>query len=289
MRNEYLIVGDQQMRSPRTDGFVLRGAPTPFRELVQGIWRKRSLIRMLARRDFHVRYRRASFGLIWVAVVPIAQAAVLTVIFSVVVRVPTGGVPRALFILSGLLPWMFVSGTLSASVTSITGGASLAAKVYFPRAILPLMVVRSNLYGYGTRVVVVLIAAVAFGVGIGPSIVLLVPATILMILFAAAFALVLAALHVYFRDISFIVQVAIQAWFYASGVFFPVDLVPQGLLRTAVELNPATGIIHLFRSAIVGAPPELSLLMPVAVWIAALTALAVVLYRRFDRVFIDLL
>lgn len=277
------------MRSPPAEGFELRGESTPLSDLVRELWHKRRLIRLLARRDFHVRYRRPTFGLLWVVAVPVIHAAVLSAVFSIVVRVPTGGVPRPVFMLTGLLPWMYFSSTLSAAVTSITGGSGLATKVYFPRAMLPLLIVRSNLYGYGPRVVIVLASLLIFGVGIKLSILMLVPATFLMVALAAAFALVLAALHVYFRDMSFIMQVITQAWFYASGVFFPVDIVPEGILRTIVELNPATGMVYFFRASTVGSPLDLSLLWSPLIWTFALIAVAAFLYRRFDRVFVDLL
>lgn len=219
---------------------------------------------------------------------PIVQAAVLSVVFSLVVRVPTP-VPRPVFMLSGVLPWVFFSSTLNASASSITGGGGLATKVYFPRAILPLIVVRSNLYGVVPRLGVVLATAVMFGVGIGPYVVLVLPALAVMILLATSFALVLAALNVYFRDVSFIVQVVTQAWFYASGVFFPVDIVPEGPLRTVIELNPATGMVHLFRAAVTGIEPQWFLVWPVLAWSGVLLVVAALLYRRFDRVFVDVL
>src|SRR5688500_5586507 len=123
------------MRSTTVQGFELRGHATPVRELIREIWRKRRLVPLLARPAFHVRYRRPSFGLLWVVAVPIGQAAVLSVVFSLVVRVPTP-VSRPVFILAGILPWLYFSSTLIAAVSSITGGRDLATKVYFPRAML---------------------------------------------------------------------------------------------------------------------------------------------------------
>jgi ABC-type polysaccharide/polyol phosphate export permease len=193
------------------------------------------------------------------------------------------------FMLSGLLPWLFFSMTVTSAVTSITGGSGLAAKVYFPRVILPLVVVRSNLYGFGLRVVVVLGAALLFGVGIGPSIVLLVPAIALMVLLAAAFSLVFGAMQVYFRDVAFIVTAITQAWFWGSAVFYPLTLVPEGPLRTLMRVNPATGMVSFFRAAIVNVSPDWSLILYAAAWVVGLLIISAFLYRRFDRVFTDLL
>ncbi len=276
------------MRATETTGFELRGTVTPLGTLLRDLWSKRRLVRMLARRDFHVRYRRASFGLLWVIAVPIIQAAVLSIIFSRIVRVSVN-TSYPVFMLSGLLPWLFFSMTVTSAVSSITGGSSLAAKVYFPRVILPLVVVRSNLYGFGLRMAVVLAAALLFGVGIGPSVLLLVPAVALMVLLAAAFSLVFGAMQVYFRDVAFIVTATTQAWFWGSAVFYPITLVPEGPLRTLMRVNPATGMVSFFRAAITQVTPDWSLIAYAAAWIVGLLIISAVLYRRYDRVFTDLL
>jgi ABC-type polysaccharide/polyol phosphate export permease len=278
----------QTQATVKAEGFELRGTVTPLRVLFGDLWEKRALIRLLARRDFHVRYRRATFGLVWVVAVPVIQATVLSIIFSRIVRVQIK-TSYPVFMLSGLLPWLFFAMTVTAAVTAITGGSGLAAKVYFPRAILPLVVVRSNFYGFGLRLLVVLAAALLFGVGIGTSIVLIVPAVALMLLLSAAFSLVFAGLQVYFRDVNFIVTATIQAWFWGSAVFYPITLVPEGPLRTLMRVNPATGMVSLFRSAIIRTAPDWSVIGYTGAWIAVLLVVSAFLYRRFDRVFTDLL
>lgn len=277
------------MQTTAAEGFELRGSVTPIRTLLRDVWNKRVLVRLLARRDFHVRYRRPTFGLLWVVAVPIIQAVVLSIVFSRIVRVRTDA-PYPVFVLSGLLPWLFFSATVSAAVTSITGGSGLATKVYFPRAMLPLIVVRSNLYGFGLRLAVVLAAVFVFRSGIGPNIILLVPAFVLMVLLSAAFSLVFAALQVYFRDVAFIVTAAIQAWFWGSAVIFPVSMVEHmPLLRAALLVNPATGMVALFRWAIVNEGVDPAFIASTVAWSAGLFVVALYLYRRFDRVFVDLL
>jgi ABC-type polysaccharide/polyol phosphate export permease len=272
-----------------TQGFELRGTVTPVRQLLAEMWEKRRLIRLLARRDFHVRYRRPSFGLLWVIAVPLIQATVLSIIFTRIVRFSTPGISFPVFMLSGLTPWLFFSSTVSGSVTAITSGGNIATKVYFPRAILPLVLVRSNLYGFGHRVALVLAAALLFRQGIGPEVVLLLPAVALMVLLSAAFALVFAAMQVYFRDTSFLLSAVMQAWFWGSAVFYPLSQAPKGLLRLAMTINPATGMIYLFRSALVGWPIEWAAIASSVAWSFALLLFALFLYRRYNRVFTDLL
>ena len=269
--------------------FELKGEVTPVRVLLADTWRARSLIRALARRDFFVRYRRPSFGMIWSVIVPVIQAAVLAVVFTRIVRVRTS-IPFLLFVLSGVIPWTFFSLTLSSAVRSITGGSALASKVYFPRAVLPLTNVGTSFYGYVPSFIVLLVVALAVRVPVTVDWLLLLPATFVMVVLTAAFSLVLAALQVYFRDVAFVLAAALQAWFYGSAVFFPIAYAPPGAIRNLIIANPATGMVELFRAAFMGLDRySLPALWWTLGWTAALVMFAALLYRRYDRVFVDLL
>lgn len=269
-------------------GFELRGESSPLRRIILDIWHSRELLVMLSKKDFFVRYRRAVFGAAWAIALPLVQAVVLGVVLSRIARFDVG-VNYATFVFAGILPWTFFSMTLTAASTAIVDGQSLATKTYFPRAILPLAAVGANVYAFLPSLIVLLLMLVAFGVGLGARTLLLLPATLLMIYLTVAFALVTSALHVYFRDVRYILQAGLLAWFWASAVFYPLRVV-SGVLRRVVEINPATGMVELFRAATVGADARwVSTLWWSLGWGALLLALAAMLYRRFDRVFVDLL
>jgi lipopolysaccharide transport system permease protein len=271
-----------------TQGFELRGERTPLGELVVELWRSRSLISILARKEFFVRYRRASFGLFWAVGLPLFQAIVLAVVFSRIVKIETG-TSYAAFVYSGMVAWSFFNGTLTAAATSIVDGANLTSRIYFPRAVLPLVSITANAYGFAVNAVVLVLLCLVSGVSIGPEIVMLVPAVALLLVLLAGFALVLSALHVYFRDVRYLVAAVTTAWFYVTPVLYPVRLAP-GALRAVVKANPVTGIVELFRFATVGADPGWGTMVAVTgIWTAALVALGLALHCRFNRVFADLL
>lgn len=281
------------MTALANEGFELRGEATPIRRLLIELWHFRDLVRMLSRKAFFVRYRRASFGLLWSVGLPIVQAGVLAVVFSQIVRIETAA-PYPVFIFSGVLPWSIFSASIGTGVTSIVDGRNLASKVYFPRAILPLVVVGGGLYGLLPGLGVMVLMTVLFGVPVGLHTLLLVPAVVVLVVLASAFTLVLAALQVYFRDMRYIVQAALFAWFYGSAVFFPLETVPEvaaGLpLRHIFQANPATGMIQFFRAAIVDNATDFGVSIVWTLgWSVALLVLAAFLYRRYDRVFVDLL
>lgn len=271
------------------EGFELSGKPGGFGGLLNSLWRSRDLMRMLARKDFVARYRRASLGMAWALGLPLVQAVVLAVVLSHIARF---NIPHfAVFVYTGTLAWSFFSGTLTATTPSIVEGHVLATKIYFPRAVLPLTTVRASLYAFLPGLPLLIVLAAALGVPLGLRLFLLIPATLMMIALTSSFALVAAALQVYFRDMRYIVQAITLPWFYASAVFFRLsDLRHAHTFLTLVKLNPATGMILFFRAAVLGGEPgwTSTLIWPV-VWTLGLLVIAAELYRRFDRVFVDLL
>lgn len=277
--------GPRAERAGSGEGFELRGETTPLGAWLRAVWAARALTRVLARKDFLVRYRRASLGVLWAVGLPVLQAVVLAVVFSRIVRFETEA-PYWAFVLSGIVPGAFVLATVTAASTSIVDGSSLSSKVYFPRAVLPLATVLANAYGAVVSLVLLLLATVAVG-QVGPQLLLLVPAVLLALALSVGGALVGSALHVSFRDTRYLLQAVGAVWLYAAPIVYPLGLLP-GTLRRVVEANPATGVVELFRAATVGADPgwERSLGWAVG-WSVLLLALGVRLHCRGDRVFAD--
>ena len=271
------------------EGFELHGSSSSVRSLVRDLFRSTSLLRTLARKDFYVRYRRTSLGVLWAVGLPLVQACVLAVVFTRIVRIETDG-NYGVFVFAGMLPWTFLSASLTIGSTAIVDGSQLATKVYFPRAVLPLVTLGANVYGFLPGVAILLVAAATIGSGASVDMLLVIPATVLMVLFSASLTLLLSGLHVYFRDLRFIVQATVLAWFYATPVIYPIELA-EGALRTLLLVNPATGMVTLFREAVSDTGTEdlaIALVSTVA-WTVVLLLAALVLHARRDRVFVDLL
>lgn len=270
-------------------GFQLEGPDTAVREFVRELFRARELTVMLARKDFFVRYRRASLGIVWAIGLPLIQAIVLSVVFTRVIRIDVG-IPYVVFALAGLLPWTYFSTSLMIGSTSVVDGAGLANKIYFPRAVLPLTITIAGLYTLVPSLVVLVLAMALTGVSIGPNIILLIPATALLVGITTGLVLVTSAVHVYVRDLRFVVQALIQPWFYLTPVIYPLDRVPTAL-RAALLVNPVTGVVQLFRAVVVGV--DAVPLFPALWWsiggAVVLLGGGVKLQARFNRVFVDLM
>jgi lipopolysaccharide transport system permease protein len=277
------------MSSPALgQGFELEGEVTSLRQLGTELWDSRQLIAILARKDFYVRYRRASLGLFWAVGLPLFQSLVLAIVFSRVVKIHTG-TSFPVFVLTGMVAWTYFSNTLSAASTSIVEGSGLSTRIYFPRAVLPLVGVAANLYGYAITLVILLILCPILGVGLGLHVLWAIPATALAIALTAGACMVTSALHVYFRDVRYIVTAAVIGWFYLTPVFYPLKLA-HGVLHAVVTANPLTGVVEMLRAATAGADPRwATTVLVTVVWTVALLVGGALLHRRYNRVFTDLM
>lgn len=271
-----------------SESLLLRGPWTPPSDLIRATWHARDLLALLARKEFFVRYRRASFGLLWSVGLPLVQAIVLAVILTHVVRfTATSNYPA--FIFAGMVVWATFSSAFSSSTTSIVDNTNLSSRVYFPRAILPLSTVGAGFYALVTSTVVLVVMAVATGADPTWRLFLLVPGIALTLAVTAGMGLVTSVICVYFRDMRYLVQAALIVWFYVTPIFYPLEKAP-GALRALVTANPVTGPVQIFHDAVVGSSGPL--LVPVLVslgWVVGLSIVGLVVHCRFNRVVADLL
>ncbi|MBV8297793.1 MAG: ABC transporter permease [Acidimicrobiia bacterium] len=261
--------------------------PAQLHQWTGAVWDHRSVMWMLARKDFQVRYKRATLGIIWAVAVPLLQAAVLAVIFSRFVKVPAH-VPFGPFVFAGTVCWSYFSGVIGSSVSAIVDGAGLTDKVWFPRALLAVVPSIANLVSFGISLVALIVVAPLLGAPISPWLLVLGPATLLLVAFSVSLSLVLSALDVYFRDVKYLVGAALIVWMYATPVVYP-----QAVLGSAgrwLDFNPMTGIVNLFHLAILGQFEDwhrsvlISVIATVVLFVVGVEA-----QRRHDRLFVDLL
>jgi len=269
------------------DVLELRAAPASRGELLRDVARHREVLMALARKDFQTRYKRATLGVIWAVAVPVLQAAVMAVVFSKIVRFPASG-GYAPFVMVGIVAWTFFAGTLTVGAIAIVENASLTEKVWFPRALLPMVPALSNLVGFAISLAVVVLLLPLFDVGWGVRLALLVPATALLLAFTIALCLVLAALHVYFRDVKYLVAAALLVWMYVTPVIYPKDLPALARFTWLIDLNPLTGIVDFFRLGTTGVAPGAGRSIAITIaWTVGLGIAALEAHRRYDRLFAD--
>jgi lipopolysaccharide transport system permease protein len=254
------------------------------------LWRYRELFIVLAWRDVAVRYKQTIIGLAWVMLQPLASAAVFTVIFGKVARLPSlEGVPYAVMVFAALLPWQLMSGAVNNAANSLVGNSGLISKVYFPRLIVPSSAVMVCLVDFGVALVV-MAGLMAWYQFMPDARVLLLPVFLLMALLAAIGpGLWIASLNVRYRDFRQVLPFLVQFGMYLSPVAYATAVVPEQW-KLLYHLNPAVAVIDGFRWCLLkGAAPIYGpgFVLGWAV-IGALLYVGVRQFRKTERTFADM-
>jgi lipopolysaccharide transport system permease protein len=250
------------------------------------LWRYRDLVYYLARRDIAVRYRQTVIGAAWAIIQPVAFAAVFGTFLTLIGRVPTEGIPYAVFALSGMSVWLFLSASLSLTSASTVASAGLVSKVYYPRLAIPLAAVIPPIVDFFIAFLVLLVAMAIYGVAPSVNIVTLPIVVLLAVLIAFGAGLWLSALAARYRDVEHVVPFLVQIGLFVSPVLYPLALVPERW-QALYSLNPLVGVLEAFRWAILGTdPPGHLLLIPLAVGLLLLAG-GLAFFARASTTFAD--
>jgi len=220
------------------------------------ILRYKDLLLLFVRRDFVSVYKQTILGPIWFFIQPIITSITFTVIFGNLARISTDGIPPILFYISGITLWNYFSDTLTKTSDTFTANANIFGKVYFPRMIVPLSVVLSNLIKFSVQLLLFLSVWVYFLItkdDIHPNIyLLLVPFLILLMGFLGlAFGIIISSMTTKYRDLKFLVGFGVQLLMYATPIVYPLSIVPEKY-KWIILANPVTSIVETFKFAFLG-------------------------------------
>ncbi len=234
-----------------------------FKDLKK-IFERKELVKNLVIKQLKVRYKSSSLGFLWSLLNPLLMMLVYSAVFSRMVRGGAEGIDNyAAFLVVGLFTWNFFAGSLSDSVNAFMGNASLIKKVYFPRIILPVSSVLTNLVNYLLSLAVVFILLGIWGIYPNWSVLYLPAVILIMLLICAGFSFLLATLNVIFRDIEHMIQVGLLAWFFMSPVIYVPweDFIPARF-HDLYLLNPMARLIISFQDILYfGEAPSLAFLL----------------------------
>lgn len=221
------------------------------------IVRFKDLLFLFVRRDFVALYKQTILGPIWFFLQPIITTITFTFIFGNLAKVSTDGLPSVLFYLSGITLWNYFADTLNKTSDTFTANANIFGKVYFPRMIVPLSIVLSNMIKFGIQMLLFLLVWIYYltvsPVKLQPNIVLfIVPGLILLMGFLGlAIGIIISSLTTKYRDLKFLVAFGVQLLMYASPIVYPLSIVPQNY-KIYLLANPVTSIIETFKFAFLG-------------------------------------
>ena len=256
------------------------------------LWRYRDLILLFVRRTFVSQYKQTILGPAWAIIQPLLTTVIFTIIFGNIAGLAPGGVPTFLFYLSGSVAWGYFSGCFTATSNTFTANAAIMGKVYFPRLVMPVTTVISQLISFAIQFAFFLLFFAYYcitGAGVHPNaFVLLIPLLVLqMACLGLGFGVIVSALTTKYRDLTMLVSFGVQIWMYLTPVTYDISFIPERFLPLYM-LNPVTPVITTFRYAFLGTG-TFQLTYYLIGWAVTLAVLliGVVLFNRVEKTFMD--
>ena len=256
------------------------------------VWRYRDLITLFVRRDFVSTYKQTILGPLWYIIQPLLTTLVLTIIFGNIANLPTDGLPAFLFYMSGTVIWTYFANCLKKTSNTFAGNAAMFGKVYFPRLVMPISDIISNLFSFTIQFALFL-SFLAYFMLSGSDVhvttwALLLPVLILMMAgLGLGFGIIVSSLTTKYRDLRYLVGFGTQLWMYATPVIYPASTIPEEW-RWVLSANPVTPIVETFRYAFLGAgSPSWGGLGYSFVFMLVVFTIGVLIFNRVESTFMD--
>lgn len=254
---------------------------------ISEIYDYREMIKNSVRKELRARYKGSVLGFFWTFLNPLLMLIVYSIVFSHVMRVNVPNYSYTLFLFIGLVPWLFFSVTIQQGATVILSNSNLIKKIFFPRIILPISVVLTNLANMLFTFVIIFAALFYCKVLINFNLLYLPIIVIVQALLVLGFTVILSSITVYFRDLEHIINVVLMAWMYMTPVFYPMSYVPKELLPL-FNLNPMMPIINAYRNILLFAKqPDLNALFYVLIFSIILLFASYCLFEKLQKRFAE--
>lgn len=261
-----------------------------FKEL----WRYRNLFSMFVRRDIVTIYKQTILGPLWFFIQPILTTVMYMVVFGGIAGISTDGLPQPLFYLSGICLWQYFADCLNKTSMTFRSNAHVFGKVYFPRLVVPLATVTSNLVRLLIQMLLFLAVYLYYlfvaNTPVRPNaIVLLTPILILLLAgLGLGFGLVFSSFTTKYRDLTYLLSFFVQLWMYATPVIYPLSTITSHKVRMVMLANPVTAIIETFKYGVLGVGSfSWGALGYSAAFCAVLLSFGIIIFNHTQRRFID--
>ncbi len=262
------------------------GGPSPgtfVRELIH----YRDLLYFLTVKNFIIKYKQTLIGVFWAVIQPVMQMVVFSIIFGKFAKIPSDNVPYPIFVYSALIPWTFFANSMSACNNSVINHAGLINKVYFPRLLIPLSAIGSQLIDFGISFILLVGIMIYYGFPFTTHLVMIVPLILLTVIAAVGFGAWIAGLSGIYRDFRHIVPFLLSIWMFLTPVIYPVSLIGSRF-EFLLNLNPLTGIVSGFRSAVLNQPFQWNFLFVSLIGSMLIFILGIGYFHRAQTRFADL-
>lgn len=221
------------------------------------VWAYRDLITLFVKRNIVVQYKQTILGPLWYLIQPILTVIMNMVVFGGIAHMSTDGIPQALFYMAGNVCWFYFSDCLNQTSNTFVANQGMFGKVYFPRMVVPISTVLSNLLRFGIQLLLFVAIWIYFFAS-GSAIhltwaILLVPVLVVMLAgLGLGFGILISSMTTKYRDLTILFTFVVQLWMYATPIVYPISMVTNETLHTIIMLNPMTSIIEAFKYATLG-------------------------------------
>ena len=270
---------------------VISSEHSLFKLNLKEVWDYRDLVYMFVKRDFVSSFKQTILGPLWFFINPIFTTVVYLIVFGNIANLSTDGAPKILFYLAGVTLWNYFSSSLGGTSNVFVGNAGIFGKVYFPRLVMPITIVISNLMRFGVQFLLFLVVFFYYWYKgeVAPNWwVLFTPIFILMMsLFALGVGMIFSSLTTKYRDLSILLTFGISLYMYATPVIYPTSML-SAKIQPYAKYNPLTGIFEGFKYAWMGVG-EFNPIMLVysTIIILILLAIGTVIFNKVEKGFMD--
>ena len=257
------------------------------------IWRYRDMFILFVDRNFRTAYKQTILGPLWFIITPVLSVIVYATVFGGIANIPTDGIPPILFYLLGISVWGYFSSCVSATSNSFVSNADIFGKVYFPRIIMPLVAVTTNLLSLAIQMAIFLAfyiyyAATGTELTIHWQIVLFPVLIVLLALMAVGFGMIFSSMTTKYRDLQIMLAKIISLWVYITPVIYPLSMVTNPKLHLAMSLNPVTPVMEAIKYSLLGQGQFSWLWLAYsAVFTFVLLVIGLMLFNKVQKSFMD--
>jgi lipopolysaccharide transport system permease protein len=263
---------------------------------LKDVWRYRDLLWMFVKRDFTAQYKQTILGPLWHFIQPLFTTVVYLVVFTNIAKISTDGVHPVLFYMSGITIWNYFASCLNATSNTFVANAGIFGKVYFPRLVIPLSVVASNIVKFGIQFLLLLAAMLWFSLDSStashsPTIFALVLLPLIILIMAGlglGLGIIISSMTTKYRDLTVLIGFAVQLLMYATPVVYPLSTITNEKLKFWISLNPLTPLVEAFRYSILGVGSFNSMSFCYGIgFMLVMLFIGLLIFSKVERTFMD--
>jgi lipopolysaccharide transport system permease protein len=273
---------------------VIEPRPHLLQLNLKELWRYRDLLWLFVRRDFVAQYKQTVLGPVWHLIQPLFTTLMYLLIFTNIANISTDGIePPILFYMSGITIWNYFSNCLTSTSNTFVTNAGIFGKVYFPRLVLPLSIVISNIVRFGIQFLL-LLAFMVFYAFKGHPIqinVFWLALPVLVIVMAGiglGLGIIISSLTTKYRDFVVLLSFVVQLAMYATPIVYPLSFLQNSLYRRVIEMNPLTSIVECFRYILFGRGTFTTASLAYSgAFMLAVLFIGVIIFNKVEKTFMD--